>query len=187
MRLAKLFEAYVKKIAPTTVELKLTRLHGGKPWMADFDSPYIRAAGRAIEKGLGKRRCSRAKADRFPWSRRSRRSSDSERAVRSRAPGENAHAPTKNSISQISMAGHRLRIFVSGDFADSLMPMLRHACAVGILGLCAISGRWAYSARRRRTSTSQDVDLEPDLEIGPFEHLIDGYFTRIPESAFFGR
>jgi acetylornithine deacetylase/succinyl-diaminopimelate desuccinylase-like protein len=52
--IAKLFEAYMKKIAPSTVELKLTRLHGGKPWMADFDSPYIRAAGRAIEKGFGK-------------------------------------------------------------------------------------------------------------------------------------
>lgn len=52
--IAKLFEAYVGKVAPKTVELKLTRLHGGKPWMADFDSPYIRAAGRAIEKAFGK-------------------------------------------------------------------------------------------------------------------------------------
>ena len=53
-KIAKLFEEYVRKIAPPTVELKLTRLHGGKPWMAEFDSPYIRAAGRAIEKGFGK-------------------------------------------------------------------------------------------------------------------------------------
>ena len=53
-KIAKLFEEYVEKIAPATVELKLTRLHGGKPWMAEFDSPYIRAAGRAIEKGFGK-------------------------------------------------------------------------------------------------------------------------------------
>ena len=53
-KIAKQFEAYVEKIAPPTVELKLTRLHGGKPWMAEFDSPYIRAAGRAIEKGFGK-------------------------------------------------------------------------------------------------------------------------------------
>jgi acetylornithine deacetylase/succinyl-diaminopimelate desuccinylase-like protein len=53
-KIARLFEAYVEKVAPGTVELKLTRLHGGKPWMADFDSPYIRAAGRAIEKGFGK-------------------------------------------------------------------------------------------------------------------------------------
>ena len=44
-KIAKLFEAYVEKVTPATVELKLTRLHGGKPWMADFDSPYIRAAG----------------------------------------------------------------------------------------------------------------------------------------------
>ena len=47
-RVAHLFEEYVRKITPGTVELKLTRLHGGKPWMAEFDSPYIRAAGRAI-------------------------------------------------------------------------------------------------------------------------------------------
>jgi acetylornithine deacetylase/succinyl-diaminopimelate desuccinylase-like protein len=53
-KIAKLFEDHVRKVAPATVELKLTRLHGGKPWMADFDSPYIRAAGRAIEKGFGK-------------------------------------------------------------------------------------------------------------------------------------
>jgi acetylornithine deacetylase/succinyl-diaminopimelate desuccinylase-like protein len=51
--IARLFEAYVEKVTPSTVELKLTRLHGGKPWMAEFDSPYIRAAGRAIEKGFG--------------------------------------------------------------------------------------------------------------------------------------
>jgi acetylornithine deacetylase/succinyl-diaminopimelate desuccinylase-like protein len=53
-KIAKLFEQYIEKVAPSSVELKLTRLHGGKPWMADFDSPYIRAAGRAIEKGFGK-------------------------------------------------------------------------------------------------------------------------------------
>jgi acetylornithine deacetylase/succinyl-diaminopimelate desuccinylase-like protein len=53
-KIAKRFEAYIEKITPGTVELKLTRLHGGKPWMAEFDSPYIRAAGRAIEKGFGK-------------------------------------------------------------------------------------------------------------------------------------
>jgi acetylornithine deacetylase/succinyl-diaminopimelate desuccinylase-like protein len=53
-KIAKLFEAYAEKVAPSSVELKLTRMHGGKPWMADFDSPYIRAAGRAIEKAFGK-------------------------------------------------------------------------------------------------------------------------------------
>jgi acetylornithine deacetylase/succinyl-diaminopimelate desuccinylase-like protein len=52
--IAKLFEAYVAKIAPKTVEVKVTRMHGGKPWMTEFDNPYVQAAGRAIEKGFGK-------------------------------------------------------------------------------------------------------------------------------------
>ena len=51
-KIAELFEAYVKKIAPKTVELKITRMHGGKPWMTSFDNPFVQAAGRAIERGL---------------------------------------------------------------------------------------------------------------------------------------
>jgi acetylornithine deacetylase/succinyl-diaminopimelate desuccinylase-like protein len=53
-KVAKLFEDYLNKIAPKTVEVKLTRLHGGKPWMAEFDNKYVRAAGKAIEQGFGK-------------------------------------------------------------------------------------------------------------------------------------
>ena len=53
-KIAGLFEDYVRKVAPKTVELKVTRMHGGKPWMTEFDNPYVQAAGRAIEKGFGK-------------------------------------------------------------------------------------------------------------------------------------
>ena len=52
-KIAALFEAYAKKVAPKTVEIKVTRMHGGKPWMTDFDNPYIQAAGRAIKTGFG--------------------------------------------------------------------------------------------------------------------------------------
>src|SRR5688572_21441834 len=52
-KIAELFEAYVKKVTPKTVELKFTRMHGGKPWMTEFDNKYVRAAGRAIEQGFG--------------------------------------------------------------------------------------------------------------------------------------
>ena len=52
--IAKLFEGYVTKITPKTVELKITRMHGGKPWMTSYDNPFVQAAGRAIEKGFGK-------------------------------------------------------------------------------------------------------------------------------------
>ena len=48
------FEAYLRKVTPKTVELKITRMHGGKPWMTEFDNPFVQAAGRAIEKGFGK-------------------------------------------------------------------------------------------------------------------------------------
>jgi len=49
------FEAFVRKIAPKTVELTFTRMHGGKPWMTAYDNPYVQAAARAIEKGFGKK------------------------------------------------------------------------------------------------------------------------------------
>jgi len=54
-RIAELFDAYVRKLTPKTMELKITRMHGGKPWMTSFDNPYVQAAGRAIEKGFGQK------------------------------------------------------------------------------------------------------------------------------------
>ena len=53
--IADLFQAHVQKIAPKTVELKITRMHGGKPWITSLDNPFVQAAGRAIEKGFGQR------------------------------------------------------------------------------------------------------------------------------------
>ena len=52
-KVAQLFEDYLKKVAPKTVDVKLTRMHGGKAWMTEFDNKFVRAAGRAIEKGFG--------------------------------------------------------------------------------------------------------------------------------------
>jgi len=53
-KIAEVFEAYVQEIAPPTVEVKVTRMHGGKPWLTEYDNPYVQAAGRAIEQGFGK-------------------------------------------------------------------------------------------------------------------------------------
>ena len=53
--IAQLFEDYVKKLAPKTVALKVTRMHGGKPWMTSYDNPFVQAASRAIEQGFGKK------------------------------------------------------------------------------------------------------------------------------------
>jgi acetylornithine deacetylase/succinyl-diaminopimelate desuccinylase-like protein len=54
-KIGDLFEAYLKDVTPKTVELKITRMHGGKPWMTAFDNPFVQAAGRAIEQGFGQR------------------------------------------------------------------------------------------------------------------------------------
>ena len=54
-KIAKLFDAYVNDIAPKTVQVKVTRMHGGKPWMTSYDNPFVQAAGRAIERGFGQK------------------------------------------------------------------------------------------------------------------------------------
>ena len=54
-KIAELFEAHVKAVTPKTVELKVTRMHGGKPWMTAYDNPFVQAAARAIERGFGRK------------------------------------------------------------------------------------------------------------------------------------
>ncbi len=51
--IAQQFETYIRKVAPKTVTLTLTRMHGGKPWITSYDNPFVRAAARAIERGFG--------------------------------------------------------------------------------------------------------------------------------------
>src|SRR5436190_5876090 len=52
--IAKLFEDYARAIAPKTVALTITRMHGGKPWMTVNENPFVQAARRAIERGFGR-------------------------------------------------------------------------------------------------------------------------------------
>lgn len=52
-KIAKLFEAYVKKIAPKGVSVKITNLHGGNPSITPIDTPAIKAAKTALKQGFG--------------------------------------------------------------------------------------------------------------------------------------
>jgi acetylornithine deacetylase/succinyl-diaminopimelate desuccinylase-like protein len=54
-RAAKLFEQHLKRIAPKTVTVKVRALHGGEPAITPIDSPGVRAAVVALEKGFGKK------------------------------------------------------------------------------------------------------------------------------------
>ena len=56
-KIADLFEAYLRKVAPKTVELTVTRMHGGKPWIAELRQ-RLRPGGRprdraGIRQGAG--------------------------------------------------------------------------------------------------------------------------------------
>lgn len=54
-KIAKLFENHMKKIAPKTVQVKVTALHGGEPAITPIESPGVQAAVAALEKGFGKK------------------------------------------------------------------------------------------------------------------------------------
>ena len=53
-KIAKLFEKYVKKIAPRTVTVSVRNLHGGEAALTPMDSPGVKAAVAALAKGFGK-------------------------------------------------------------------------------------------------------------------------------------
>ncbi len=54
-KIAKLFENHMKKIAPKTIQVKVTALHGGEPAITPIESPGVQAAVAALEKGFGKK------------------------------------------------------------------------------------------------------------------------------------
>lgn len=54
-KIAKLFEKHVMKVAPKTVSVKVSYVHGGEAAITPIDSPGVRAAVAALEKGFGKK------------------------------------------------------------------------------------------------------------------------------------
>jgi acetylornithine deacetylase/succinyl-diaminopimelate desuccinylase-like protein len=54
-KIAKLFERHIKHIAPKTVKITVRNLHGGEPAITPIDSPGVKAAVAALEKGFGKK------------------------------------------------------------------------------------------------------------------------------------
>jgi len=50
---AQLFEKFIHKIAPKSVKVKVTSLHGGKPSVTAIDTPAIKAAVSSLKKAFG--------------------------------------------------------------------------------------------------------------------------------------
>lgn len=53
--IAKLFEKYIRKLTPKTVSVTVRNLHGGEAAITPIDSPGVKAAVVALEKGFGKK------------------------------------------------------------------------------------------------------------------------------------
>ncbi len=53
--IARKFTAYVKKIAPRAVRVKVTALHGGEAFLSPVDDPAFQATERALERAFGRR------------------------------------------------------------------------------------------------------------------------------------
>jgi len=54
-KVSALFTKYIRKIAPAGVTVTVQSLHGGEPAITPIDSPGVRAAYAALEKGFGKK------------------------------------------------------------------------------------------------------------------------------------
>lgn len=52
--IARLFTAHVKRVTPKGVTVKVTYIHGGKPWRATLDGPLYDAARNALAAAFGK-------------------------------------------------------------------------------------------------------------------------------------
>jgi len=54
-KIGRLFEQHVRRIAPKTVNVKVQFLHGGEPAITPIESPGVKAAATALQKGFGKK------------------------------------------------------------------------------------------------------------------------------------
>ncbi len=53
-QIATLFEQHLRALCPPTVQLRLTRMQGGKPCLVPIEHPAVQAGARALEKGFGR-------------------------------------------------------------------------------------------------------------------------------------
>ncbi|MGH2625544.1 MAG: dipeptidase, partial [Anaerolineales bacterium] len=53
-KIAGLFERHLRALAPPSVRVKLSRMHGGRPCLVPMGHPAVQAAARALEKGFGR-------------------------------------------------------------------------------------------------------------------------------------
>jgi len=93
-RIGQLFDAHVKKVTPAGVTVKVTHLHGGRPWRAELSGPIFDAAKRALQAAFGREPVIVGEGGSIPVVGDFRRILEAPvLLVGFGLPGENAHAP----------------------------------------------------------------------------------------------
>lgn len=96
VKIARLFEKHMKKIALKTVDVKVRMLHGGEPAITPIDSPGVRAAAAALQKGFGKRPLFQREGGSIPIVVQFKRLLGLDTVLLGfGVPDENAHAPNE--------------------------------------------------------------------------------------------
>jgi acetylornithine deacetylase/succinyl-diaminopimelate desuccinylase-like protein len=92
----RLMRAHVERFAPTSVTVRVTHLHGGRPWRANLDGPLFDAARRALAAAFGREPVITGEGGSIPVV------GDFQRILKGPVllmgfglPGENAHAPNE--------------------------------------------------------------------------------------------
>ncbi len=113
--IAQLVIAHVAKHTPAGVTVKMTALHGGRPWRADLRGPIIEAGKRALEAAFGREPVITGEGGSIPVV------GDFERILGAPVllmgfglPGENAHAPNE----WISAENYRLGMRAAATLLD---------------------------------------------------------------------
>ena len=91
---ARLFEKHLKKIAPKTIKVKVVALHGGEAAITPIDSPGVKAAVAALEKGFGKKVLYQGEGGSIPIVAQFKKILDIDTVLLGFGlPDENAHSP----------------------------------------------------------------------------------------------
>jgi acetylornithine deacetylase/succinyl-diaminopimelate desuccinylase-like protein len=92
----RLMRAHVERFSPKCVRVKVTHLHGGRPWRAELNGPLFDAARRALASAFGHEPVITGEGGSIPVV------GDFQRILRTPVllmgfglPGENAHAPNE--------------------------------------------------------------------------------------------
>lgn len=121
-KIAQLVSEHVARVAPAGVTVKVTALHGGKPWRADLKGPIIDAGRRALQAAFGREPVITGEGGSIPVV------GDFERVLGAPVllmgfglPGENAHAPNE----WISVENYRLGTRAAATLLDEYAKAAR--------------------------------------------------------------